>query len=71
MGIRKASYNRFSKSSLNSLREKIKLLSEKIVIPLLVQRKNRAPLSASKTKKDLHIHAQQNEGCSLHTIQFV
>ena len=24
-----------------------------------------------KTKKDLHIHAQRNEGCSLHPSQFV
>ena len=51
MGIYKASYNRISKSSFTSPREKIKRLSEKIFIPLLIQRKNRAPLCAGKTKK--------------------
>ena len=51
MGIQKASYNRILKSSFTSPRENIKRLSGKIFIPLLIQRKNRAPLCAGKTKK--------------------
>ena len=51
MGIYKASYNRISKSSFTSPRENIKRLSEKIFSPLLIQRKNRTPLCAGKTKK--------------------
>ena len=54
MGIRKASYNRISKSSFTSPRENIKRLSEKIFSPLLIQRKNWAPLCAEKQKRPTH-----------------
>ena len=71
MGIRTATYNQISKSFFTNPKENIKRLSGKIFIPLLIQRKNWASLCASKIKTDLHIHAQRNEGCSLHPSQFV
>ena len=54
MGIHKASYNQISKSFFTNLKENIKRLSGKIFSPLLIQRKNRAPLCAEKQKRPTH-----------------
>ena len=54
MGIHKATCNHFFKNFFTSTRENIKRLSGKIFIPLLIQRKNRAPLCAEKQKRPTH-----------------
>ena len=55
MGIHKATYNQTSKKVSSLFKPKNKQLyaqaEQKIFIPLLIQRKNRAPLCAGKTKK--------------------
>ena len=55
-GLHKASYNQISKSFFTYPKETIKRLSGKIFIPLLIQRKNRAPLCAEKQKRPTHPH---------------
>ena len=50
-GIHKATYNHFFKNFFTSTRGNIKRLSGKTFSPLLIQRKNRAPLCAGKQKK--------------------
>ena len=71
MGIRKASYNRTLKSSFNSPKENIKRLSGKNIYPSTCTKEKLGTSMRRQNKKDLPIHAQRNEGCSLHPGQFV
>ena len=58
MGIHKATYNQTSKKVSSLFKPKNKQLyaqaEQKIFIPLLIQRKNRAPLCAEKQKRPTH-----------------
>ena len=69
MGIHKATYNHISKSFFTFQAEKSTALCTgrtKNIYPSTYPKEKSGTSMRRKTKKDLHIHAQRNEGCSLH-----
>ena len=74
MGIHKASYNQISKSFFTFQAEKQTALCAdrtKNIYPSTYTKEKLGTSMRRKIKKDLHIHAQRNEGCSLQPGQFV
>ena len=69
MGIHKATYNQTSKKFLHFSSRKINSSmhrQNKKYLSLYLYKGKIGHLYAQKNKKGLHIHAQRNEGCSLH-----
>ena len=74
MEIHKASYNHISKKFFTFQAKKSTTLCAdrtKNIYPSTYTKEKSGTSMRKQNKKDLHIHAQRNEGCSLHPSQFV
>ncbi len=74
MGIHKAPYNHISKISSLFKPKNLRLYAQteqKNIYPSTYTKEKSGTSMRRQNKKDLHIHAQRNEGCSPHPDQFV